>query len=348
MNSSNITSEDSVDLETNAKKLLVKTFSISHPGYKRHVNEDAYLNRDSDSMWLVADGMGGHTKGDVASKLIVSRIESLELPTRLPDRIETIEDALIEVNNHLCQETEMCGSTVVLLTFVDNLACILWAGDSRLYLYRDELRQLSVDHSHVQQLIHRGELTIEESEQHPLANVITRAVGADEKLMLELKCHDYKFGDRFILCSDGLSKELSHKQIEELASTGDVKKCCEGLLASVLSNGASDNVTITVVDVLEVDEKSMHDHEQVEALSNELAKYYSQFVSGRFDKCQYMHYRSDLFIRFKNNLNIINNMTIPISDLYQTIPSESRKSGKWLWLVFVIIAAVFGVYYAFR
>jgi protein phosphatase len=229
-----------------------ETAALSHTGNVRVINEDALLDRTEDGLWLVADGMGGHDSGDLASQSIVDAVARLVLPNRLSTVVECIEAALEQVNSELITEAKsrdsnsIIGSTVVVLVSWGTLAIIMWVGDSRLYRLRDGfLTQLTQDHTQVEALVQQGLLSKEEAESHPQANVITRAVGASEYLLVDMDHEEVMPGDYFLLCSDGLNKELSDQEIESLMKLpGSVDQHCLELVNKCLERNGQDNVTI--------------------------------------------------------------------------------------------------------
>src|SRR5574341_1441089 len=197
--------------------------AATHVGRVRKLNEDSYLDRADLGLWAVADGMGGHDAGDHASRLTVAALGQIPLPSGAPAFLSSVKAALRAVNAELRREAagrgpgRIIASTVVtLLAYGQHYACV-WAGDSRLYRLRDEtLLQISRDHSHVQELVEVQLLSPQEARNHPYSNVVTRAVGAADELELET-CHDrLRPGDLFLLCSDGLSKEVEDDEIRAI------------------------------------------------------------------------------------------------------------------------------------
>ncbi len=222
-------------------------------GAVRELNEDAYLERPDLGLWLVADGMGGHFAGDVASHMVVSAMDILEPPRSLSKFVEEVERQLVETNTRLREyaereETHTIGSTVVaLLTHGEHAVC-LWAGDSRMYRYRDgKLEQISQDHALVEELVERGVLTPEQAVDHPHGNLVTRAVGAADRLFLDVEIIPIQAGDLFILCSDGLEKEIVEEEMSVMVEAGDARQLSHALLARALAVGAHDNVTVITV-----------------------------------------------------------------------------------------------------
>lgn len=225
----------------------------SDVGAVRELNEDAYLERPDLGLWLVADGMGGHFAGDVASQMVVAAMNSLDPPASLSKFVEAVELRLIETNTRLREyaereETHTIGSTVVALLIRDEHAVCLWAGDSRMYRFRDaKLAQISQDHALVEELVERGVLTREQAVDHPHGNLVTRAVGAADNLFLDVEIIPIQAGDVFILCSDGLEKEIAENEMSTLVGEYDTDKLSDLLLERALAHGARDNVTVISV-----------------------------------------------------------------------------------------------------
>jgi len=238
-----------------------KTFSwISYGktdvGKARKLNEDSMLVRPDVGMWAVADGMGGHEAGDVASQMVVSTLNEIQLGSSLEKYINDIEDALVNVNKklieiaHQGEKPTTCGSTVVVMLAYEKYCAFLWAGDSRLYRIRDnKIIQLTTDHSQVQLYVEQGLISKDEAESHPHANMITRAVGATEDFVLDVDMQEMEKGDRYLLCSDGLTKHIPDFDFEKMLAKGDVEKKCSELIDLTLARGAKDNVTAVLVDI---------------------------------------------------------------------------------------------------
>lgn len=227
----------------------------THVGTVRKINEDAYLDRPEIGLWLVADGMGGHQAGDVASRMIVQSFDDLPAVQDRDEFLEEILDRLQAVNGELQRYAEengaeVVGSTVALLfSFGSQVSC-LWAGDSRIYALRDgQLRQLTRDHSKVEELVSLGLVDRDDADTHPVGNVITRAVGAAESLAVDVVSHELRPGDRFLLCSDGLNKTVSDAEIGDILQRCGCAEAPKALLYRALDNGARDNVTAVVVHI---------------------------------------------------------------------------------------------------
>lgn len=232
---------------------------VTHRGKVRKVNEDALLQRPDMGLWCVADGMGGHQAGDVASQMIVDTLALIDAEEPLAARLDQIDDAMEEVNRILVEQGAqstskgIMGSTVAILV-IDRggLAALMWAGDSRVYRYRNgALKQLSTDHSLVEQYVEQGLISREEASHHPESNVVTRALGGADDEVLEADLCDVAAGDRFLLCSDGLIRHLDDAEIEGVLARDNAETACARLLDWTLDRGAADNTTIVVVDIKE-------------------------------------------------------------------------------------------------
>ena len=227
---------------------------ISNAGVKRKLNEDAFLDKPESGIWVVADGMGGHDAGDYASSLIVEVLADIKPQANLNDLVDAVIGEMKAVNATLLKEAKrrelsIIGSTVlIVVAYGSDFACI-WAGDSRLYrLRKGAIEQLSRDHSQVQLLVDQGKISKDEAEGHPSANVVTRAVGALEELQLEKVYGEIKSGDKFLLCSDGLYKEVTEQEMaESLNNNSEPSAAIQKFLHLALERGARDNLAIVAV-----------------------------------------------------------------------------------------------------
>ncbi len=223
-------------------------------GNKRKHNEDAMLNHPQAGVWVVADGMGGHLSGDIASRLIVDSIAELESLDSLESRTEQVCSRLIKINQELAryalgiEEGSVVGSTVVVLLAKDCNCAAIWAGDSRLYRFRQgKLTQLTRDHTLVDELM-LGGLSRVQALQQAGANVITRAVGGHADLELDKLVFSAEPGDRYLLCSDGLDKELTDIEISRLMAAQDCQTIVESLINHALANSGRDNITVVIAE----------------------------------------------------------------------------------------------------
>jgi serine/threonine protein phosphatase PrpC len=236
--------------------LKFETGALTHRGNVRHFNEDSILADGERGIWLVADGMGGHRDGNIASAMIAEAARSLGNGTSLGEFSEAFRQAIDAVNVELLarsggQPERIVGSTVAALLVHDGHYCCLWAGDSRCYLVRDKaIAQLSRDHTEVQELVDRGVITPAEAATWPRRNVITRAVGALSDFQLEHAYGLVKYGDCFILCSDGLTGHVNDDEILERSSKLSANRASHELLELALARGGKDNVSVIVVNVV--------------------------------------------------------------------------------------------------
>lgn len=236
--------------------------SRSEVGNVRKLNEDACLDLPGSGLWVVADGMGGHHAGDYASRTIVETLAGVQPRLRPSEFIDDVEDRLIRVNHELHTRSTsgdtptLTGSTVAALAAFDRFGICLWAGDSRVYRLRDgQFEQVTRDHSEVQEMIDRGQISTEEAATAANANVITRAVGGTSDLHVELALTELRDGDRYLLCSDGLFKEVPERDLAaDLAGATTPREACDALLTRTLAGPCSDNVTAIVVMIVGGDE----------------------------------------------------------------------------------------------
>jgi len=217
--------------------------AVTDPGHARTVNEDSYACRDDLGVWLVADGLGGHQAGDVASRMVTAIAEELDEAPTLIERVRELEHGVRTVNSclHVLSEKlwggELVGSTIVGLLFGGNELMCLWAGDSRIYRWRDgTLEQLSHDHS-------------EDNPDEPRTNIVTRAVGGPGTLDLAVERAAVQAGDRYLLCTDGLYAELTPERIAAALALPSPDEACGALRDAVLGGEARDNLTAVIVSV---------------------------------------------------------------------------------------------------
>lgn len=229
--------------------------TLSHVGNVRKLNEDSCLDRAEIGLWVVADGMGGHAAGDLASQLIVNTLAKLPAPDSLTGFVNSVEDGLLAANRRLVtmagETKQTIGSTVVVLLVHGAHGVYMWAGDSRLYRLRNgKLTQLTTDHSQVESMIQQGIISRAEAGGHPAGNMVTRAVGASENLFVDVDMTRLEAGDRYLLCSDGLDKHVADREIEKILGQGSPEDVAQKLIDVTLSRGAVDNVTVSVIEIL--------------------------------------------------------------------------------------------------
>ena len=230
--------------------------SRTHVGCRRKVNEDSLAVRTERGLWAVADGMGGHEAGDVASSKVTEALLRLPVVYGLESLVEAVVGALQRVNGELIElagTSDMkrrIGSTVVGLAIADGQYRCFWAGDSRAYRVRaGQIEQVSRDHSMVQDLVDAGLLAPEDAKNHPNANIITRAVGVNESLKVDIVQGEALPGDLYLLASDGLTRLVNDEELAAILTSRGID-AADMLIETSLSRGAPDNVTLVVVKVV--------------------------------------------------------------------------------------------------
>jgi protein phosphatase len=223
----------------------------THVGLRRTRNEDTYYADASLGLFLVADGMGGHQHGEVASALVRDAV--VELVGRGHNLIEAVNGAAERLLVHTRRSFDVLpmGTTIAALrTTIDGYE-VAWVGDSRIYLWKRELRQISHDHSLVQALVEAGQLDPAQASQHPQRNVLTQALGvtATEQLHIGMARGQLEPGMGFLLCSDGLTEGVSDATIARTVARNDLaaQECVDQLLLDALDSGGDDNITVLLV-----------------------------------------------------------------------------------------------------
>lgn len=227
-----------------------ESVSRTHVGLKRPINEDNYLARPEVGLFAVADGMGGHEAGEVASARIVEALGLLKAitPATIVETLEQVNADLVALA-HEGEGKRTIGSTVAGLLIEHGQATSFWAGDSRAYRLRGrDLQRLTRDHSLVQELLDAGMIDPERVDDHPNGNVITRAVGAAERLRVDCMQADAAPGDLFLLASDGVTRLMADEEIAAaLADTPSLNEIADGIVWTALRRGAPDNLTLVLV-----------------------------------------------------------------------------------------------------
>jgi serine/threonine protein phosphatase PrpC len=245
------------------------SFGATDVGLRRQLNEDSLvMDRDS-GLFIVADGMGGHNAGEVASKLAVetvlnfirrAREEEITWPYGIDPKLSInanrLRTAIMLANKRVWKEADNrqdytgMGTTIVAAVVSKDRITFIGAGDSRLYRFRGEkIEQLTIDDSWVQVAIDEGVLDPEEAEHHPMRNIITKAIGAKESIDVPVFEEQLENGDYYLLCSDGLHGMISDEEIRRvvLQSEGDLETRVKGLIQAANDNGGKDNVTVLVL-----------------------------------------------------------------------------------------------------
>jgi protein phosphatase len=224
----------------------------THVGLRREHNEDTYYADSELGLWLVADGMGGHEYGEVASALAREAIvREIRQGTPLPQAIRIADEEIIRASRKRSDSLPM-GTTVVAVRIAGNHFEVAWVGDSRIYLWHErKLAQLSQDHSYVQELISQGTITVDQARTHPHRNVVTQALGVTDpqNLNVETLSGELLPGMQLLLCSDGLTEEVDDRGISQVLAHTEcsAQECVDGLVAAALDGGGSDNVTVVLV-----------------------------------------------------------------------------------------------------
>lgn len=227
----------------------------SHPGKVRSNNEDSLFADADAGVFAVADGMGGHERGEWASAAIVDGLSAVR-DGDFDSLLDGVSGAIHAANAAIYAEAQeksvSMGSTAVALVLKGGRFAVIWAGDSRAYVLRDGvLHRLSRDHTRVQEMVDRGLLTYEESLNHPMGHVLSRAVGVGKELELDGIADAPSPGDIFLLCSDGLYGVMSDDEIAGVMMASPVADAANNLIDLCLARGAPDNVTVVLVKVSE-------------------------------------------------------------------------------------------------
>ena len=230
---------------------MIEFGHLSHVGLRREHNEDTYYGDGELGLWLVADGMGGHEFGEVASALARDAIvREVRAGKPLAAAIQRADEEIIHHSRRRSEALPM-GTTVAAVRVDGDRFEVAWVGDSRVYLWNGELRQISQDHSYVQELIDQGAITAEQARVHPHRNVVTQALGVTDpaSLKVETITGELRPGMELLLCSDGLTEEVDDATIAGvLAQKGlSAQECVEHLVLAALDGGGSDNVTVVLV-----------------------------------------------------------------------------------------------------
>lgn len=232
--------------------LRYRSAARTHVGLIRKANEDSMLARDEAALWIVADGMGGHDNGQWASQTLVAQFAALDLAINRNARGAAIVHALKDGNDAIHDAAtaagKQMGTTAVVVHCDAEDVLLIWVGDSRIYRLRGtQFVQMTRDHTMVQDLVDRGTLHPSEAETHPMSHVLSRAVGTEAVLRYDSLVDRAVAGDRYLLCSDGLSKVVSDDQVAAILSTGTIDSAAERLIAETLERGAPDNTTVIVL-----------------------------------------------------------------------------------------------------
>ena len=241
----------------------MRAYALTNVGVRRNTNQDyVYFSEENvgnlPNLLVVADGMGGHKAGEVASELAVNAVLQSLKENKNTDKITLIEEAIAAANGRVLdmavsdEKYKGMGTTLVVATLDENMLYVANVGDSRLYLIDDEgIRQITRDHSLVQEMVSIGELDKESARTHSRKNVITRAVGVEKNLMADFFEVDVKPGTKILLCSDGLTNMVEDVDIQSIieASGNDLEDVVHKLIDSANENGGLDNIAVVLAEV---------------------------------------------------------------------------------------------------
>jgi PPM family protein phosphatase len=262
--------------------MKILAYGASDLGMRRHINEDSFRLCPAISLYMVADGMGGHAAGDVASSMAVNLVADfinghIRKTGELDDTDFSVvlANALEHANERIIQETHEkkalrgMGTTLVVVLFQNDRLFIASVGDSRLYLIRgSEIGLLTTDHSWVNMQVQLGNITSEESKLHPMRNVITRALGTQSQVEVDTLEHPIENNDYLILCTDGLSNMLNDREIAltVLQHNNDVKTAVEELIRRANLRGGDDNITVVLLKFVPEHHSNEHYSQDTEVL----------------------------------------------------------------------------------
>ena len=250
-----------VVLKFNGMEDIMKAQAVTDVGQQRKVNQD-YLYYTIDkignlpNLFLVADGMGGHKAGDMASKYTVESFVRLVSETIQKDPILILSDNVKTVNTLLInkaaesEDYKGMGTTLVAATLQDNVLRIANVGDSRLYIISNDIRQITRDHSYVEEMVMRGQIDRKQARTHAKKNIITRAIGAEKTVEPEMFSIDIQKGDKILMCTDGLSNMIEDTDILKIVKEStDIDEAVKRLVATAYENGGTDNISVLMVEI---------------------------------------------------------------------------------------------------
>lgn len=239
---------------------MIKSFSVTDIGRKRKLNQDFVYSSDEPvgnlkNVYIVADGMGGHQAGDYASKCTVeTMVREIrgcfeQSPIRILSRAIRIANDQVRRKAREDESLYGMGTTVVAATVLGKYLQVANVGDSRLYIINEEVRQITRDHSLVEEMVRMGGLDREAARNHPDKNIITRAIGARDTIEIDFFHEELKSGDLVLMCSDGLTNMLEDEEIGRILKTpGTIEERAERLIAAANQNGGRDNIAVILID----------------------------------------------------------------------------------------------------
>lgn len=252
--------------------MKIASYGLTDVGRKRTRNEDAFLLNDDLFLYVLADGMGGHSGGEYASRMAVSTIEEVIQSINSDpeatvisgvntdeadhgDRLRyAIEVASSKIFDRALYDTALkgMGTTAVAVTFHEGHVFVAHVGDSRAYLFHaNKMQQITTDHSLVTEQVKAGMIEKGDARKHKLKNIITRSVGYQEEVEIDVKKFEVHMGDKILLCSDGLSNMIDDREIQEVVNSTPAKEACKKLVDQANEKGGEDNITVLLLDVVD-------------------------------------------------------------------------------------------------
>ena len=237
----------------------MKVFSITDTGISREMNQDYYFASESGignlpNLYIVADGMGGHKAGDYASRYTIERVVASVSRCSKKEPVEIFEEAILKANELLIHDSnedeakQGMGTTLVACTIIGNKMIVANIGDSRLYVINSGIKQITRDHSLVEEMVRLGEMDESEAREHPKKNIITRAIGATGTVEADYFEVNLDAADTILLCTDGLTNMVEDQQILDIVHNYDnVEKQALTLIEAANSNGGRDNITVMII-----------------------------------------------------------------------------------------------------
>jgi serine/threonine protein phosphatase PrpC len=229
------------------------SFGGTHQGRVRPINEDRFLCRGDFGVFVVADGMGGHAHGDIASSAIVQSVNDGMSNLSHDKQLDFFARSIVHANDAIRDISHtngniMIGSTMVGLVASEDRFSVMWTGDSRVYLLRDyKIGQLTTDHTEAELLLREGSITAEQAKNWPRKNTIVHAIGVNDRPHIETTNGTIRPSDVFVLCTDGLTKHLTDEEIRVVALSNSAKAACVEMIRVTLERGGTDNVSVIVV-----------------------------------------------------------------------------------------------------
>ena len=237
----------------------MKTFSITDTGITRDMNQDYYFSSDTPvgnlpNLYIVADGMGGHKAGDYASRYTIERIVASVMRSGLQEPVAILKGAIRKANELLVDESKEdeskrgMGTTVVIATIMEDKMIVANVGDSRLYVVGSSMRQVTRDHSLVNEMVRLGEINAAEARIHPDKNIITRAIGASATVEADFFEVDLEKNSQILMCTDGLTNMVRDEEIFRIMNGDEtLEEKAEILVRTANTNGGRDNITVMII-----------------------------------------------------------------------------------------------------